>query len=244
VQLAFDVFGPEERQILAKQVEGFVQTFMESEHGNFVLQKIMAVFTPQKASFVARELQDVIGHAARHQFGCRIFQRLMEHPESEACAALIENILKLSVLELSGHKYGCHVVAAILEHGTADQKKQVVATVNDHLDTVIENRHALSVLVNVLDLYGDHQFSKHICRTLFSEPHRIATITTSKNGKKLIAAAAASRVLDEDEKVYMRKQMVQAQECVKIMTRVSAKHEKFAKQSFQVAELSIAFAGN
>merc|ERR1719440_1268663 len=104
----------------------------------------------------------------------------MEHSGSDASIAFIEKILKLYVLELSEHKYGRHVVVAIVEHGTADQKKQVIATVKDHLDTFIDSRHAQSVLVKVFELYSDDQ--KHICRTAFSEPHRIATITTSKNG--------------------------------------------------------------
>merc|ERR1719443_539459 len=96
-----------------------------SPHANYVVQKIVEVMTPAKASFVIEELLGSAVQTSQHRYGCRVICRLLEHFPHEQTDEIINEVL-LEVSALNRHSYGNYVVRHILEHGTDAQKDAVV----------------------------------------------------------------------------------------------------------------------
>merc|ERR1712150_22569 len=74
--------------------------------------------------FVLLELDGRGRETARHKFGCRVFERLLEH-DCWKTSALVAEVMG-DVLDLSKHPYGNFVVQHVLEHGTQEQRCLVV----------------------------------------------------------------------------------------------------------------------
>lgn len=235
VQSAIDYFG-DKALWLALLFQGHVCAAVESEHANHVIQKIVQVFRPQQVEFVAHEIHDIVEDVARHRYGCRILQRLVEHP-NDASRILVEKVLP-DVKDLSLHKFGCFVVSALIEHADIKQQKKLIAdSVSNNLDAFIENRYARTVLLNVLQL-GMAEDRSRVAQEIMSNPHRVAAIAKGKNGKSLIPEVLKcnpSRVWKD----YVQCQMTQvlvSQELQSAVGTDAKKIKKNVKDTFQAAQ--------
>eukprot|EP00913_Durusdinium_trenchii_P035379 g33108.t1 len=92
---------------------------MRCPHANHVLQKCITCSRPQDCQFIVDEIMACNGFvelAARHKYGCRIIQRLLER-----CPLQVERIAAAILSDVSGiarHPYGNYVLQNLLEHGT------------------------------------------------------------------------------------------------------------------------------
>lgn len=68
-----------ELERLAVQFHGHVMEMIESKHANWVLAKFVEVLPPSAVTFVVKELQGCEVTTAKHRFGCRIWERLIEY---------------------------------------------------------------------------------------------------------------------------------------------------------------------
>jgi hypothetical protein len=89
------------------------------DHGNFVLQLLLALGTTQQLEAVAAQLQGRAVELARHSVGCRVLSRVVEqcYQEPAACALLTE--LSPRLRELSTHAYGNFVVQKLVEYASS-----------------------------------------------------------------------------------------------------------------------------
>lgn len=197
VQDALKDLPEKEADALAAELQGHIQSAIESPHANYVVQKIVEVLRPAKSRFVVEELQGIACKVARHKYGCRVIQRLLEHhaKTDDAMAALIANIL-LDVKDLSRSAYGHHVVVALIEHGTDEQTKTVAHALCEHIDALMHSRHARHVLIGAMRTCSAED-QQHVVAALFSSSERVSTMAASKNSKHLIEAALEVRVCPE-----------------------------------------------
>ena len=107
---------------LLSELKGSVRAATRSPHGNYVIQKAIAVMPPAACSFIVEEICGVGVAVARHRYGCRILCRLLEHmADSPVCAKLIAEVLT-EARHLSRHEFGHHVMESVLEHGQPQQR--------------------------------------------------------------------------------------------------------------------------
>merc|ERR1719162_532193 len=112
------------RAVLAKELHGHVWEAIKCPNANHVLQKCIVNMRPQTSQFIIDEIMEMPGgvvKVARHTYGCRIAQRLLEHSPSTQVKELVENLLEHTV-ELSMHSFGNFVMQHLLEHGTGAQQ--------------------------------------------------------------------------------------------------------------------------
>lgn len=133
LQEAFDfaTVTDEQRAALAEELKGHVWEAIESKHANHVIQKYIVVSRPEASQFIIDEIMSAEHGAwrtARHVFGIRIFQRLLEHCHQRQTRGMVEEVLQ-DALGLCKHKYGNFGVQHICEHGSREQQSQVCEVV-------------------------------------------------------------------------------------------------------------------
>jgi len=128
VQAAVEVAGGEHRSQMTMHMHGHVAELLDSPHGNHVLQKCIEVLPPDNVQFVLNELGAFPDHGlsiARHRFGCRILERLLEHCPSDQTRDLTEGVIENAYV-LCRHPFGNYVVQHVLEYGTPTQRNAVI----------------------------------------------------------------------------------------------------------------------
>lgn len=129
VQRALDEAGNDEQRIaLASEFRGHVWEALRCQHANHVLQRCITALPPQASQFIVEELMAAGpgsgASAARHRFGCRVLERLLEHCLPKQISILAADVLAQAT-ELCVHPFANYVMQHLVEHGTADQASQV-----------------------------------------------------------------------------------------------------------------------
>jgi len=188
VQLALEVVDRRTAAQLATALRGSVAEAIKSPHANYVLQKIIKVLAPQEFPFVIEELAHASLDLARHEYGCRIYCRLLEHCATEKATAHLMDEVLLETEELLRHTYGHHVVECALEHGLPHQQRQIVATLRRDLMRFSRNRSAAHVVEKAL-LYGNQDDRQSLALDLLSHsPEEIAGLARSQFGSMVVRA--------------------------------------------------------
>lgn len=151
VQRAFDEAGNDDaRALLAAELKGHVWEALRCPHANFVLQKCIVATRPQHLNFLIEELmQKGVAAAARHKYGCRIIQRLLEHCEPEQLADLADTLIADSIA-LSRHVYANFVMQHLLEHGAAPLRCRLTRLLEQHAYTTGSDMYASAVVAKAL----------------------------------------------------------------------------------------------
>merc|ERR1719428_1207045 len=81
LQSALEVGDSCVRASIASEFGGHVCDAMESPHAHHVLQRIIELMQPNSVCSTLHELQSKWSPAfvARHRFGCRVLERVIEH---------------------------------------------------------------------------------------------------------------------------------------------------------------------
>ncbi|CAJ1444490.1 unnamed protein product [Effrenium voratum] len=118
VQLAFERGNPRAGGELVAELQGHVLEAVCSPHANFVLQKAIKHLTWAACAFMSAELEGQAASLACHQYGCRIFCRLLEfYYAQEATQRLMDEVLQ-DAGSLCCHPFGHHVAHSVMEHGS------------------------------------------------------------------------------------------------------------------------------
>jgi hypothetical protein len=116
VQKALELEDGELRLKLLDELAPYVVELYESLNGNHVLSKVVEVIPAANLGQVIATLQEHgWEEVAKHRFGCRVVERLIEHCNEAQLSGLIEVVLAKTAL-LSRHRYGNFVVQVLFEH--------------------------------------------------------------------------------------------------------------------------------
>lgn len=152
-----DADSDDARTSLASELRGHIREATRCRHANHVVQKCITLIRPQAMQFIIDEILEkgpgAVSQAARHEFGCRILQRLLEHCQPEQMKGLAELLLVDAVL-LSKHMYGNYVMQHLLEHGSPDQQHRLTMILEKNAHEVASDGRAQAVLGKAL-CYGE-----------------------------------------------------------------------------------------
>lgn len=144
------------RNTIASQFRGHVCECVESPHANHVLQRLIELMPPSSVSFVLDEIAEKWkpSYVARHKFGCRVLERIIEHfpacpGTGLALSRFLDGLLQ-NALSHFFHSFSTFVVQHILEHGSIEQQKAVVDCLKQDLWKVGLDVHASGVLNKAL----------------------------------------------------------------------------------------------
>jgi hypothetical protein len=138
---------------------------------------------PQTSQFIIDEIMEMpegFAKVARHPYGCRIAQRLLEHSPSTQVKELVENLLEHTV-ELSMHSFGNFVMQHLLEHGTGAQQRILLNMLEQNARVVGSTCHGIAVLSKAITL-TEEEDQVRIARALLKEKGLIAIMARSRHG--------------------------------------------------------------
>jgi len=192
------VAGGEERTALVDQLRGHAVKLVESPHGNHVLQKCIEMLPNNNIQFVVDELEAYRGGwaaLARHRYGCRVEERLIEQLPEEMLGMLMTAVVA-DTHTLCCHPYGNYVVQHVLEYGSKQKRLQIVAVlVQDDIVSLAQHRIAGNVVEKALNHCG-LEGQQILAQAILAVHGGLLALGCSRYGsqvaKKLLAALSGS----------------------------------------------------
>lgn len=118
---------------------------------------------------------------ARHRYGCRVLERIIENFPPHPIHLLIDYLLQEDVTELCRHCYGNFVVQHILEFGTDWQKGFIVDKLREDLQAMAVDQYGCSVLDKALS-YADLADQCQLADKLVKEPGLLVAMASLRQG--------------------------------------------------------------
>eukprot|EP00929_Paragymnodinium_shiwhaense_P024745 TRINITY_DN15133_c0_g2_i2.p1 TRINITY_DN15133_c0_g2~~TRINITY_DN15133_c0_g2_i2.p1 ORF type:complete len:359 (+),score=61.16 TRINITY_DN15133_c0_g2_i2:72-1148(+) len=138
-----------ERVTLAHELQGHVWDALRCPHANYVLQKVICLLKPSDMQFVVDEVVGkglrAINHAARHKYGCRIIQRMLEHCTPGQVGPLVDALLSDAVVTAM-HPYGNYVMQHVIEYGSPEHRGRLTKALVEHVEDTGRDEYACAVL--------------------------------------------------------------------------------------------------
>jgi len=105
VQKALDVADSTQRSKLLAAIQPHVVSLYQSPHGNYVITKVIEQLPAANLGGIVSELEKHgFEEVAKHRFGCRVLERLIEHCEEKDLSRLIA-VVKAQASMLCRHQY-------------------------------------------------------------------------------------------------------------------------------------------
>lgn len=182
LQRALELGDDQQQVLLANELRGHVCEALESPHANHVLQQAIELMRPSAVHFIVPELRrwGKPSALARHRYGCRVLERLIEHFPPNDLALFIGEVLD-EALHLCRHVYGNFVMQHVLEHGEQSQKRHIIDVICSDLAGVALDQHACSVLDKALS-YGSPSDQLLLAEQVINEPGLLASMATMRGG--------------------------------------------------------------
>merc|ERR1712096_476350 len=139
----------EDALVLAKELEGHLWDAMHCLHANFVLQQCIRCLEVSQLQWILDEIlqwgPDGTLAMAQHQFGCRVFERLLERCSAEHMEPLVDVTMQ-HIVHLSESQFGNFVLQHLMEYGTARQKSLIAKEVVNHASWMSTDWYASAVV--------------------------------------------------------------------------------------------------
>jgi len=178
------------REALARELSGHILEACKCPHANHVLQKVILLLPSSSLQFVVDEMMaGQITQIARHKYGCRIIQRLVEQSNPSQVLQLVEKALT-DIPSLSRHPYGTYVVQNILQHGSDEHRRQIVKVVVKDIRVLGSEAHGCAVVSAALS-HGPDADRAALAQILLREAGLLVFLASSRHGH-----IAALRALD------------------------------------------------
>lgn len=196
LQSAFDEADSGCRAALANELRGNVCKVLDSPHANHVLQRVVELLAPQSVRFILQELSQGQNPAvlARHRFGCRVLERLIEHFPAPWLSEFLQGVLE-DTANLCGNQYGTFVMQHILEHGLPAHKRRIAEALLLDVQWAALDPNAVGVLDSALS-YAPLEDQKRLATAILECNGLVHSMACSRRGHS--AAVRLLRVLEAD----------------------------------------------
>lgn len=184
VQKVLEVVGGEDRALLVEKFHGQSLALVESPHGNHVLQKCIEVMPPLAVRFVLDELSFYQGGwaaLARHRFGCRVVERLLEYCPEDMTGPLFTALIA-DTCTLCRHPYGNYVVQHVLEYGGQGHQEAVVSALVQGGVAVLAQHHVACHVIERAFTQCGRSGQQALAGAILDAPPALLTMACSRNG--------------------------------------------------------------
>jgi hypothetical protein len=196
VQGVLDQCCDAEFEELALEFSGHVLEAASSPHANFVLLKCIDNRCPAASQAFALELirggSDATLQVAKHRYGCRIVEQLIECCDSVEADSLVDLVIgdAKETKTLCMHSYGNYTIQHILTHGSEKHRHRLLKLLQEDAVVMVGNFHASAVIGAALRR-ASRQDALALAQTIFQVPNLLAQMAKTKHGH------AASKVVLE-----------------------------------------------
>lgn len=182
-QRALESASAFDQNLLASGLRGQVRAAMQSKHANYVITKAVEVMPGDSIGFISQELLGHGAEVARHQFGCRVICRILEHlsPKDSSSMELLDEVLK-DAETLRSHPFGSIVMRHFLEHGLDEHRSHVAAALRkDLLDCALQRKG--SHVVEAAFLHCSSEDCEVLIQELVAGDRQMLALATGQFGK-------------------------------------------------------------
>lgn len=208
VQHAMETASSEDARVrLASELRGHISEALRCPHANHVLQKCIECLSPHNTQFIIDELMarpGSISYAARHKYGCRIVQRLLESCLPQQVSGLIETLLA-DAFQIARHPYGNYVMQHLLVYGTADQKCRLGTVLAENAAAMGQDDYGSAVMTAAM-IYSCLEQQKLLARAIVRASGLLLSMALARHGSG--AARVALQVLEGPERQEAQQQLM------------------------------------
>jgi len=214
IQKLLEVVGGNDREALFFELFECFGDLYSSSHGNHVLQKMVEVMPPAKRALLLREFTGRGHKVARHRFGCRILERVIEHcSENDAQAASLLDDVVADAPALCRHQYGNFVVQHLVEHGSEERRSRLIDAMLSAIPAFSMHRTASHCIQRAL-LYGNDEGRDAIVDALLAEgANALVDIACSRSGSFVLEQLAAMPARSEEIRRRLMEALPRLQNC-------------------------------
>lgn len=199
VQLALEEAPVSVCATIASELKGHVWEAIECSHANHVLQKCITKCDPEGSRFMINEIvawgPGGATYMAKHRFGCRIFERLIERCPAETLQPLVEELLK-EPRALCCHQFASYVMQHLLEFGCADQRCRLVQQILSEVPRMSLHHRASAVVSKALQ-HAAAESRQEVARELLKGPDQLVHMAHQRFGHAVVAQILRSHGTDE-----------------------------------------------
>jgi hypothetical protein len=187
IQKAFrDARSDETKAALAHELRTHVWEALKDPHANHVLQACIETTQPKDSQFIVDELlqrgRGAAVLAARHEYGCRIVQRLLERFIPDSLHNLIQDLIG-GVVTLCTDFYGSYVVLTLLEKGNETHKRKLMEILVGNVSLVGSTTCGVSVLRSGLYDTIAKQDREALADALVKVPSMLLSMSNYRHGE-------------------------------------------------------------
>lgn len=170
------------RSRLVTELAGHVLDAMRCPHANHVLQKCITCSRPHDCQFIVDEIMACHGFAelaARHKFGCRIIQRLVEQ-----CPQQVEGMASAILSDVSSiarHPYGNYVLQNLLEHGNPSQRGRLAEELRLNVAPICQDSFGSAVVASALTKLS-HEDTMSLAKAIVQEDGLLTFMAHARHG--------------------------------------------------------------
>jgi len=187
VQDAIDAAQSDDECVaIADELRGHVWEALCCPHANYVLQKFITKTRSQSSQFIIDELLQIgcLGEAARHKYGCRVLQRILEHCRADQVKPIVDELLADAIM-LSKHPYASYVLQHIFEQGTDEQQNSLMELLIANAVTLAADCWACAVMEKAL-MYGDLESCLELASRILQEKGLVAQMAPRRRGHLVV----------------------------------------------------------
>mmetsp|Transcript_50665 Transcript_50665/g.94608 ORF Transcript_50665/g.94608 Transcript_50665/m.94608 type:complete len:339 (-) Transcript_50665:427-1443(-) len=185
----------DERVAMASELRGHVWEALRCPFANYVLQKCIQVLSRENLYFIFDELKqkgpEMIQQAARHKYGCRILQRLLESGPADEVNNLIDCLLT-DAISICAHPFGNYVIQNLLDQSTREQRRRLLYSLIENVALVgndSDNVYVSAVIVKIMSI-AQRDEKVQLSRALVRVPGLLRKMGSTRHGHQ-----AAKKVL-------------------------------------------------
>merc|ERR1712054_7941 len=217
VQDALKAEGADEvKAALIAKLETFVAAAWKCPNAHHVLQCALQVGRMSDTRFIIDEMLPDVLKSARHKYGCRVHQRILEHGEPRKVAELVEALLSHADV-LCRDENGKYVMEKIMEHEANVQKEhksRLVQILLGNWFDLIEDENAPTVIQKVLEFGTLEQFSDML-EAFSARPESLYIMSSTRFGYNA-AEAFLKRARPQDKEALLKELDATSQSWVKV----------------------------
>jgi len=167
---------------IADELRGHVWDAVCSPHANYVLQKCIVKMRPKTSQFIIDELLQKrrVGQAARHKYGCRVLQRVLEHCRADQVKPIVDELLADAMM-LCRHAYASYVMQHVFEQGSDTHVQTLMRVIIANAATFGSDSFACAVVYKALVL-GEFQDRVELATALLHERGLVVRMARSRRG--------------------------------------------------------------
>lgn len=187
-QVLEEATSDDERLQVAYGLRTHVWEALRCPNAHHVLQKCINEMRPRDYQFIVDEIlergQGAVLKVARHQYGCRVLQRLLEHGNAER---IVEELLAGAV-EICTHMYAQFVLQHLCEHGTAYQVNTLTQLLAENIAAAGAHSYGCAVLNKAFDHSGS-EARTCLAHALLKQPELLVGMSSSRYGHVTVHSA-------------------------------------------------------